>query len=148
MPCNCLSSSLRTQICLSAQRPKVRLDFAGKLVRRFFNMKRIKVMPEEADLKALKWPEEARDLIVNQRPFQALKSNPTADTSLTKKQMKKLKSRARASGLLGTGIGIIKRRFKDNLVLGFCFTMPHFVSIHFRGKSNVWVNLVQIATIT
>lgn len=86
---------------------KVRLDATGKtgavaLTKK--SMKRIKVMPERKDavLKALESPEEARDLIVNQHQLQALKSNPTANTSLTKKQMKKLKSRARASGLLGT----------------------------------------------
>ena len=83
---------------------KVRLDATGKtgavaLTKK--SLKRIKVMPERKDavLKALESPEEARDLIVNQHQLQALKSNPTANTSLTKKQMKKLKSRARASGL-------------------------------------------------
>lgn len=68
------------------------------------SLKRIKVMPERKDavLRALENEEEARDLIVNQHQLQALKSNPTANVSLTKKQMKKLKSRARASGLLSS----------------------------------------------
>lgn len=66
------------------------------------SLKRIKMMPERKDavLRALENDEEARDLIVNQHQLQALKSNPTANVSLTKKQMKKLKSRARASGIL------------------------------------------------
>lgn len=66
-------------------------------------VKRIKVMPErrEAILRALESKEEARDLIVNEHQLQALKSNPTANISLTKKQLKKLKSKARASGLFG-----------------------------------------------
>jgi hypothetical protein len=66
------------------------------------SLKRIKMMPERKDavLRALENEEEARDLIVNQHQLQALKSNPTANVSLTKKQMKKLKSRARASGIL------------------------------------------------
>lgn len=84
---------------------KVRLDAGSKsgavaLTKK--SLKRIKLMPERrtAVLKALESPEAARDLIVNQHQLQSLKSNPTANTSLTKKQMKKLKSRARASGLL------------------------------------------------
>ena len=87
---------------------KVRLDSATKtgsagavaLTKR--SLKSVKFMPERKDavLKALESPEAARDLIVNQHQLQSLKSNPTANTSLTKKQIKKLKSRARASGIL------------------------------------------------
>ena len=86
---------------------KVRLESGSKsgavaLTKK--SLKRIKLMPErkEAVLKALESPEEARDLIVNQHQLQSLKSNPTANTSLTKKQMKKLRSRARASGLFSS----------------------------------------------
>lgn len=69
------------------------------------SLNRIKLMPErkESVLKALESPEEARDLIVNQHQLQSLKSNPTANISLTKKQKKKLRSRARACGLLHNG---------------------------------------------
>ena len=88
---------------------KVRLDpskskfhEAGAVTLTKKSLKRIKVMPERKDavLRALENEQDARDLIVNQHQLQSLKSNPTANISLTKKQMKKLKSRARASGLL------------------------------------------------
>ena len=89
---------------------KVRLDPAkkfetsGAVALTKKSLKRIKVMPERKDavLRALECEEDAKDLIVNQHQLQALKSNPTANISLTKKQMKKLKSRARASGLLAS----------------------------------------------
>ncbi len=66
-------------------------------------VKRIKMMPQRKDavLRALESKEDARDLIVNEHQLQALKTNPTANVSLTKKQLKKLKSKARASGLIG-----------------------------------------------
>ena len=89
---------------------KVRLDPAkkfetsGAVALTKKSLKRIKVMPERKDavMRALECEEDAKDLIVNQHQLQALKSNPTANISLTKKQMKKLKSRARASGLLAS----------------------------------------------
>lgn len=86
---------------------KVKLDPKGPAVALTKRaVKRIKVMPakQEAVLRALESKEEARDLIVNEHQLQALKSNPTANISLTKKQLKKLKSRARACGLIGTSM--------------------------------------------
>lgn len=84
--------------------PAKKFDTAGAVALTKKSLKRIKILPERRDavLRALESEEEARDLIVNQHQLQALKSNPTANISLTKKQMKKLKSRARASGLFGS----------------------------------------------
>ena len=93
---------------------KVRLDDASKsrgvkagsvaLTKK--SLKRVTIMSnhveavmkvlDSADSKSL----EARDIIVSQHQLQSLKSNPTANTSLTKKQMKKLRNRAKCSGLL------------------------------------------------
>ena len=82
---------------------KVKLDSkspAVSLTKRA--VRRIKTMPARKDavLRALESSEDSRDLIVNQHQLLALKSNPTANVSLTKKQLKKLKSKARASGIL------------------------------------------------
>lgn len=83
--------------------PKKSFRVAGSVNLTTKSLARVKMMPErkEAVLRALANEEDARDMIVNQHQLQSLKSNPTANTSLTKKQMKKLKSRARASGLIG-----------------------------------------------
>lgn len=82
--------------------PLKKFSEAGSVALTKKSLKRIKMMPERKDavLRALENEEEARDMIVNQHQLLSLKSNPTANVSLTKKQMKKLKSRARASGLL------------------------------------------------
>lgn len=66
---------------------------------------RVKVVPDvkEAILKVLEaGPEskEAKEIIVNKHQLKALRSNPNANTSLSKKQLKKLRSRARACGFL------------------------------------------------
>lgn len=66
---------------------------------------RIRVIPDakEAVLTVLESgpdSEASRDIIVTQHQLQSLKSNPTANTALTRKQMKKLKSRAKVVGLL------------------------------------------------
>ena len=60
----------------------------------------------EAVLKVLEGSEEdQKDLIVNQHQLKSLKSNPTANTALNKKQIKKLRRRAMACGLIGKGSG-------------------------------------------
>lgn len=66
---------------------------------------RVTVVPDvkEAMLKVLEAgpnSKEAKEIIVSKHQLKALRSNPNANTSLTKKQMKKLKSRALACGLL------------------------------------------------
>ena len=68
-------------------------------------LSRVQVVPDvkEAILKVLEaGPEskEAKEIIVSKHQLRALRSNPHANVSLTKKQMKKLKSRALACGLL------------------------------------------------
>lgn len=70
-------------------------------------LSRVKIIPDlqEASVKVLEagaGSEEARNIIVNKHQLQALKSNPNANTALTKKQLKKLKNRVRASALLNT----------------------------------------------
>lgn len=42
----------------------------------------------------------ARNLVVTQHQMKALRSNPNANTALTRKQFKRLRTRAKASGLL------------------------------------------------
>lgn len=68
-------------------------------------LSRVQVIPDvkEAILKVLEagpGSKESKEIIVSKHQLRALRSNPNANTSLTKKQMKKLKSRALACGLL------------------------------------------------
>lgn len=79
-----------------------RKERAGAVALTSKSLARVKILPDrsEAVMNALSDANEARDLIVTQHQLQALKSNPTANVSLTKKQLKKLKNRARACGLL------------------------------------------------
>lgn len=68
-------------------------------------LSRVQIIPDlmaasEKVLEAGADSEEARTIIVNKHQLQALKSNPNANTSLTKKQLKKLKNRVRATALL------------------------------------------------
>jgi hypothetical protein len=68
-------------------------------------LSRVKVLPDVKDaiLKVLESgsaSKESKEIIVSKHQLRALRSNPNANTSLTKKQMKKLKSRALACGLL------------------------------------------------
>ena len=72
------------------------------------SLKRVEIMENarEAVLKVLEGSEEdQKDLIVNQHQLKSLKSNPTANTALNKKQIKKLRRRAMACGLIGKGSG-------------------------------------------
>lgn len=69
-------------------------------------LSRVKVLPDVKDailkvLEAGPASKESKELIVSPHQLKSLRSNPNANTSLTKKQMKKLKSRALACGLLG-----------------------------------------------
>ena len=84
----------------SSENSKRRLR-AGAVALTPKSLARVKIIPDrsEAVMTALTDANEARDLIVTQHQLQALKSNPTANVSLTKKQLKKLKNRARACGL-------------------------------------------------
>lgn len=68
------------------------------------SLRRVEIMGnvQEAVLKVLEGLEtKSKDVLVNQHQLKSLKSNPTANTSLNKKQMKKLRSRAMACGLIG-----------------------------------------------
>jgi hypothetical protein len=86
--------------------PKSRYAKAGSVALTKKSLKRVTVMADhtEAVRKVLESADanstEARNIVVFQHQLQSLKSNPTANTSLTKKQMKKLRIRAKCSGLL------------------------------------------------